>query len=277
MNQYIEMLQKQAKNTPAPVADANPSQGQNEQQFRQIFERLDGLTNEMELFKQDFARWAKEIHDSLSAKAELETVKALENSLLERLNEIVRALSKQFADKTDTRKALKLLEKNLKNMYDLFVTKGAEQNNEDDAMFTTKPLGGTSCASCAKDVIDMYGKKVDYLPWGKLPFRDPSERIARVGQGFSKMLSMINPDQLSQMPMGYNNIGSQDHLQYESGGMNSANNTQSNKRLLNRGMSQNKAATGFGNNFNKPGQNEIRPNSAQVAQQRVVVSLNYSF
>ena len=28
-------------------------------------------------------------------------------------------------------------------------------------MFTKKPLGGTSCASCAKDIIDMYGKKVD--------------------------------------------------------------------------------------------------------------------
>jgi len=62
-------------------------------------------------------------------------------------------------------------------------------------MFSKKPLGGTSCASCAKDIIDLYGKgKVEYLPWGKLPFRDPSERIARVGQGFSKMLSMINPD-----------------------------------------------------------------------------------
>ena len=81
-------------------------------------------------------------------------------------------------------------------MYDLFMSKG-NNDNEDDAMFTKKPLGGTSCASCAKDVIDLYGKRVDYQPWGKLPFRDPSERIARVGQGFSKMLSMINPDHLS--------------------------------------------------------------------------------
>ncbi len=31
-----------------------------------------------------------------------------------------------------------------------------------------------------------------------MPYRDPAERIARVGQGFSKMLSMINPDQLSR-------------------------------------------------------------------------------
>jgi hypothetical protein len=94
-------------------------------------------------------------------KADIETVKALENSLLDRLNEIVKALSKQFADKSDTRKALKLLEKNLKNMYDLFMNKGGH-DNEDDAMFTKKPLGGTSCASCAKDVVDMYGKRVEY-------------------------------------------------------------------------------------------------------------------
>ena len=147
--------------------------------------------------RDEFSKWVKDFQDSLNLKADLDTVTLLEKSLMDRLNEIVKALSKQFADKNDTRKALKLLEKNLKNMYDLFMSKGG-QENEDDAMFTKKPLGGTSCASCAKDVIDMYGKKVDYLPWGKLPFRDPSERIARVGQGFSKMLSMINPDQMSK-------------------------------------------------------------------------------
>jgi hypothetical protein len=68
-------------------------------------------------------------------------------------------------------------------MYDLFMNKSGNENHEDDAMFTTKHLckNPTSCASCTKDVVDMYGKRVDYMPWGKLPFRDPSERIARVG------------------------------------------------------------------------------------------------
>jgi hypothetical protein len=59
----------------------------------------------------------------LNLKADLDTVTLLEKSLMDRLNEIVKALSKQFADKNDTRKALKLLEKNLKNMYDLFMSK----------------------------------------------------------------------------------------------------------------------------------------------------------
>ena len=42
---------------------------------------------------------------------------------------------------------------------------GHTHENEDDAMFTKKPLGGMSCASCEKDVINLYGKKVDFLPW----------------------------------------------------------------------------------------------------------------
>jgi hypothetical protein len=60
------------------------------------------------------------------------------------------------------------------------MTKGHNHDHEDDAMFTKKPLGGMSCASCEKDIVNMYGRKADYLPWGKFPFRDPAERIARV-------------------------------------------------------------------------------------------------
>ena len=112
---------------------------------------------------------------------------------MNRLNDIVAALTKQFADKAETKKALKLLERQLKNLYDLFMTKGVNPTDE-DAMFNKKHLCGYSCASCEKDLVNLYGKKVEFMPWGKLPFRDPSERIARVGQGFSKMLSMINPD-----------------------------------------------------------------------------------
>ena len=94
-----------------------------------------------------------------------------------RLNDIVAALTKQFADKAETKKALKLLERQVKNLYDLFMSKG-NGNNEDEAMFMKK---GYDCASCEKGLINLYGKKVEFMPWSKLPFRDPSERIARVG------------------------------------------------------------------------------------------------
>jgi len=86
-------------------------------------ERLSNLENDLMGFKDEFARWFEKMQNELNNKADIETVKALEQSLMDRLNQIVQQLSKQFADKTDTRKALKLLEKNLKNMYDLFMSK----------------------------------------------------------------------------------------------------------------------------------------------------------
>lgn len=104
----------------------------------------------------------------------------MEKVIIERINDIVSVFTKQFADKTETKKALKLLERQLKNLFDLFMSKGGNDSNE-DAMFSKKPLGGFSCASCEKDLVNLYGKKVDFMAWGKLPFRDPSERIARVG------------------------------------------------------------------------------------------------
>jgi hypothetical protein len=81
-------------------------------------------------------------------------------------------------------------------------SKGGSTINEDDSMFTRKHICGYACASCEKNLVNLYGKKVEYMPWGKLPYRDPSERIARVGQGFSKMLSSIVPEQLSHYEGG---------------------------------------------------------------------------
>jgi hypothetical protein len=139
----------------------------------------------------------KTFQDSLNQKADISALNELEKLLQDRLNELVKAMTKQFADKAETKKALKLHERQLKNLYSLLMSKG-HGVNEEDAMFSKKPLGGLSCASCEKDLVNMMGKKVDFMPWNKLPFRDPAERIARVGQGFSKMLSMINPEQLSR-------------------------------------------------------------------------------
>ena len=66
-------------------------------------------------------------------------------------------------------------------------------------MLTKKPFAGLACASCEKDLTNMYGRKVEYMPWHKLPLRDPAERIAKVGQGFSKMLSMIKPESMTRL------------------------------------------------------------------------------
>ena len=47
-------------------------------------------------------------------------------------------------------------------------------------MFTKKYVGPVNCASCEKGIINLIGQPVDYHAWKRLPFREPSERIARV-------------------------------------------------------------------------------------------------
>lgn len=80
----------------------------------------------------------------------------------------------------------------MRNLYELFQQyneKNAGKNgNEDDAMFTKRPLGGNSCASCAKDIINLSGTMADFNAWKKLPFREPNERLSKYGPGFSKIL-----------------------------------------------------------------------------------------
>ena len=72
---------------------------------------------------------------------------------------------------------------------------GRQQSNErDDGMFTKKNLGPIACASCEQNLINVSGLNVEYNNWKKLPARETNERIARYGQGFSKILSTLRED-----------------------------------------------------------------------------------
>ena len=98
----------------------------------------------------------------------------------------------QFANKDDVMKRFAQLNKKIKDILDMLAKQGTVEH-EDDAMFTKKHLGPMACASCEKNLINIYGQAVDHYAWKKLPFRDPGERLARYGQGFSKILSNMKP------------------------------------------------------------------------------------
>lgn len=92
----------------------------------------------------------------------------------------------KFADKDETNARIKKCVAKIKELFDLV---GNKKPEEDDAMFTRKPFGPVSCVSCDKDIVNLIGKPADYYVWKQLPFKDPSERVARYGQGFSRILN----------------------------------------------------------------------------------------
>lgn len=154
--------------------------------------RLDGLESDFDKFNSEIVKEVKNHQDQINGKADYSQLEELKDFLLGKIDDLMRGF-KQFADKNDTKKALKNLEKQLKNLYDLVMSK-LSGHDEDDAMFSKKPLGGFSCASCEKNLLNLYGKPAEHHSWNKFPLRDPAERIARVGQGFSRMLSSMKPE-----------------------------------------------------------------------------------
>lgn len=46
----------------------------------------------------------------------------------------------------------------MKNFYDLYVSRVAGAETEEDAMFTKKQLLPGSCASCEKNIVNLQGR-----------------------------------------------------------------------------------------------------------------------
>ena len=105
---------------------------------------------------------------------------------MDKLSDLVDGLQKRFADRAETKKALKHLEKEvgivvrqIKNLAGIFFS--LHNPDGDESVIARKPLGGWSCAACEKGLINMQGIPAEFYPWGKMPIRDPADRIARVG------------------------------------------------------------------------------------------------
>ena len=94
-------------------------------------------------------------------------------------------------NKEDIMKRFAAISKKIRDIMEILAKLGGGggKADEEDAMFTKKPYGPVACAACEKNLINIQGMQVDYHVWKKLPFREPGERLARYGQGFSKILA----------------------------------------------------------------------------------------
>ena len=142
----------------------------------------------------------KHVMHELENKANKDDLASLEARLLSEINQLIENLKQQFPDKDSLRKRLKAIDKDLKNLYEQIIRNKDERGVEDNAMLSKKYVGPVNCASCDKNIENLNGSPVDYNAWKKLPFREPSERIARYGQGFSKILTMMRPGADSHQP-----------------------------------------------------------------------------
>ena len=193
-NIYSSMLNK----------DNNKEETDINKDILQGFITKDELDTHIKDNEDDFYKIKKEINkikDNLSQvmnaikkKAEQNELNNVRNNLMEKMEELVKACNLKFADKNECLKNFKHIEEQLKKILFL-LKKRNEQNIEGDTnnwLLAKKPINGYSCASCESYLGDLSNDIKKYIPWNRLPLRETSENLYRMGSGYSKMLQMIH-------------------------------------------------------------------------------------
>ena len=123
----------------------------------------------------------------LTKKCNAEDLKFFEDIINAKLEELKLLNTKKFADKIDTNRSLKYLDSQIKHIIDVYIKK---VDKTESWLIAKKPMGGFSCASCESYIGDLRSKE-SYMPWNKYPQREKDQNY-RVGNGFSRMLNMLN-------------------------------------------------------------------------------------
>lgn len=159
--------------------------------------RLDGIDKEIEIIKKNLY----DIINQMKDKASKVSIKETEDRLNTKIDEIILGSIKKFADKNDTSNNFKLLDDKIKVLLEMKCNHKCGNDKEkqgDNWLLAKKPVGANWCASCESYIGDLKENK-EFVPWQRWPNKD--DKIYRKGNGFSRMLQLINFDQNLQYEM----------------------------------------------------------------------------
>ena len=185
MQNFIENFTNMKKENPIDLSIFLEKESFNE--FIKIYNK------EKKIFEKNFEEFRRiitDISEIIKTKSSENDFKNFEAIINNKLEELKLNCGKKFADKIDTSKSLKYLEAQIKYINEFNIKK--EKN--DNWLLAKKPVGGFSCASCETYIGDLKDKN-DFIHWNKYPYRDKNvEKNYRIGNGFSRMLNMLNID-----------------------------------------------------------------------------------
>ena len=177
------------------------------------------------------------ISSLLNNKANLSDLEDLKNLILAKLEELALACNKKFADRNETANNLKYLEDQIRKLFELLSSSKKDTFNEaDNWLLAKKPISGYSCAACESVIGNLRDDANKFIPWNKLPLRDPGDKLYRMGNGFSKMLQMLNFDSYGNVSLNPNIINEANF--YNNVNINN-NNNNINNSINNSGQNNN--------------------------------------
>ena len=115
----------------------------------------------------------------------------LEKYLLNVLDENKKKIAKNYVEKSDLKKNLKLLELKIKTLEE------TGSKDKENCFLAKKPMSGFLCASCETYVGDLKNNE-EVATWNKLNIRKDKKNY-RLGHGFSTMIKMLNTNLLKKI------------------------------------------------------------------------------
>ena len=188
-----------------------------------------GLQKEKENTDNNFASVNKlltEMAEALKSKSGAEDMKLFEQLMNNKLEELKLYTLRKLADKIETNRNIKYLDSQIRHIIDFYIKKS---DKVDSWLIAKKPLGGYSCASCESYLGELKNNTKEFTPWSKYPNRE--DKNYRYGNGFSRMLNMLNVDFKNQLDAIKDNAYESDHEGRNSAEPNSPHNRRFSKNL----------------------------------------------
>ena len=136
----------------------------------------------------DIKRFIDDLIKEIKSKVADDDLKKMEELFNNKFMHLTTACGKKFADKFETDKNIKYLNVQIKQLLDFSVKK--HEKGDNSWIVAKKKLGENQCASCENYIGDLKEEQNGYLPWNKYPVRE-NDRAYRVGNGFSRLLNMM--------------------------------------------------------------------------------------
>ena len=227
-------------------------------------------------------RLVDNILDSLKNKPSYRDIKVLEEELLVKFEELKVATAKKFAERIETTKNFKYLDQQIKHILQVYISKDSKGDNW---LLAKRPLNSNLCASCEAYIGDLKDNN-NYPPWNtRYPHKDPNDKYFRLGNGFSKMLQMINVDENEKK-----NVGNQKTINSNNSELNVANklndnngsksnfvaikteiNNESNNNILPK-IKGNNTSNNFMKNNNNINRNTTSSNNIENAEEQNIIN-----
>ena len=158
------------------------------EEIKKLWESIKLLLSSLESYTSTFNTKFSELSLTGFAPSIDKIKKNVESEIRSEIQQICDDFDKKFADKFEMLRGFKYVESVLNKIEGKIRRADAEE-----AILARKPLAGWTCGSCDKNLDKLSGRTAAYVPWGKLPVRDPKERIIKAGNGFGNMVLQLEP------------------------------------------------------------------------------------